>query len=299
MNRSVFPLIFGLTIGVSGCGTYVPEIQDFGNSAPGDISHAGQVYVRDIVENVRCNVSKAIRDLYDQEATIPDGRGLKDIAFLNDWGAQITLNLTVDEQGAVSPTGNLTPIGQPKNWIFNLGLGASISSEAQRVDKVSYIYLVSDLRKINCPENRPGGFMLLQNDLKFKEWLYDTVQLQIEKTASLPSDPNGPLKASILYYEVKFDVITSGSASPGWKLINATINQAGTFLTAKRDRTHDLQITLGPATAKPSKSKEPNSPKTVALSDAAANTALAGEIGAAVANAINPVFALPLLSPLF
>jgi hypothetical protein len=118
--------------------------------------------------------------------------------------------------------------------------------------------------------------MLLQNDLKFKEWLYDTAQPQIEKTASLPTDPNRPIKASILYYEVKFDLITSGSASPGWKLVNATINQSGTFLNAKRDRTHDLQITLGLATVKPSKSKEPNSPKAVALSDAAANTALAG-----------------------
>jgi hypothetical protein len=142
LNKSVFPLIFGLTIGVSGCGTYVPEIQDVWR---GD-ADGGRVYVRDIVENVRCNVSKAFRDLYDQEATIPNERGLKDIAFLNDWGAQITLNLTVDEQGAVSPTGNLTPIGQPKNWIFNLGLGGSISSEAQRVDKVSYIYMISDLR---------------------------------------------------------------------------------------------------------------------------------------------------------
>ena len=238
MDKKLLYLILAAFVLLDGCGTYVPEIQDFGDSAPGDISHAGQVYVAEIVENIHCSISKAINDLYDTEAAIPGGEGLRDISFLDNWGAQVTLNLTVDEQGVVSPTGNITPIGQPKNWLFNLGLGASISSEAQRIDKVSYIYLISDLRKVHCGE-KPGGFMLLQNDLKFKEWLYDTIQLPIQQVVSFPTD----LKANVLYYEVKFDVITSGTASPGWKLVNAAINQSGTFLTAKRDRTHDLQIT--------------------------------------------------------
>jgi hypothetical protein len=293
MNIAIFPVLFGLTICLGGCGTYVPEIQDFGDSAPGDISNAGRVYVQDIVRNIRCDVSKAINDLYAQEASRGSGKGLQDIAFLNDWAAQITLNLTVDEKGIVAPTANIIPIGQPVRWIFNLGLGASGSSEAQRVDKVSYIYLVSDIRKWKCPDPRPNGFMLLTNDLKFKEWLYDAVALEVTHTANLPTDADGPNKSSILYYEVKFDVATSGTVSPGWKLVNATINQTGTFLTATRDRTHDLQITLGPA------AKDPKSPKTLQLSQAAANTALAGEIGTAVANSISQQFTANPFFPLF
>jgi hypothetical protein len=299
VNRNILPLLFGLTLGLDGCGTYVPEIQDFGDSAPGDISNAGRVYVQDIVRNIRCDVSKAINDLYTLEASRASGEGLQDIAFLNDWGAQITLNLTVDEKGIVAPTSNITPLGQPVRWIFNLGLGASGSSEAQRVDKVSYIYLVSDLRKWKCPDPRQNGFMLLTNDLKFKEWLYDAVALEVTKTADLPANANGPLKSSILYYEVKFDVATSGTVSPGWKLVNATINQSGTFLTATRDRTHDLQITLGPATSAPIDPKKPNGPKIVQLSTAAANTALAGEISNGLANAISQQITVNPFFPLF
>jgi len=163
-------LILGATITLGGCGTYVPEIQDFGDSKKGDISEAGQVYVGQIVSNIRCEVRNAVFDLYQQEAKVPDERGLKQISFLDTWGVQITLNLTVDEKGVVAPTTNFIPLAQPKNWIFNYGLGAAVSSEAQRVDKVSFLYLVSDLKKFACLQRQDGPF-LLESDLKLKEWL--------------------------------------------------------------------------------------------------------------------------------
>jgi hypothetical protein len=272
LRKISFHVVLTAALGLSGCGTYVPEIQDFGDS------QAGHIYVNQIVSNIRCEVRNAVYDLYKQAGEIPDG--LKQISFMNDWGAQVTLNLTVDEKGAVSPTSNITPLGQPKNWIFNYGLGATVSSEAQRVDKVSFFYLVSDLRKFRCTD-RQAGLLLLSNDLKLEEWLLYATGLPALSLASLPSDPNGPFKSNVLFHEVKFDVITTGSASPGWKLINATINQSGTFLTATRDRTHDLQITLGPTTPAPS---DPNKAKQ--LANAANNADLAGQIGTAVANAI-------------
>jgi len=85
-------------------------------------------------------------------------------------------------------------------------------------------------------------------------------------------------------------LITTGTVSPGWKLVNATINQTGTFLTATRDRTHDLQITFGPVAAAPPNPNDPKKAKALQLSQAAANAALAGEIGTAVANAIKYQF---------
>jgi hypothetical protein len=286
------------TIVLSGCGTYVPEIQDFGDSTKGDVSRAGQLLVSRIVESVRCEVRNAVYELYHQEGQTASGNGLKQIAFLDNWAAQILLNLTVDEQGNISPSSNIIPLSQPKNWIFNLGLGVSGSSEAQRINKVSFIYSISDLKKYRC-QTRPDGFFLEASDLKFKEWLYDAVDLEGQELISLPTDSSGPLKQNVLYYEVKFDVITSGAVSPGWKLVNATINQNGTFFTARRDRTHDLQITLGPAATAPVNSKDPKSPKILQLSAAAANTALAGDIGASVASALSQQITVNPLFPLF
>ena len=123
MRKTIVCLAFGAAIELCGCGTYVPEIQDFGDSANGDVSRAGQLLVARIVESVRCEVRNAVYDLYQQEGQTHSGNGLKQIAFLDNWGAQILLNLTVDEQGNISPTSNIIPIGQPKNWLFNLGLG--------------------------------------------------------------------------------------------------------------------------------------------------------------------------------
>ena len=165
-------------------------------------------------------------------------------------------------------------------------------------NKVSFIYSIPDLRKYRC-QTRPDGFFLEASDLKFKEWLYDAVELKGQELVALPTDASGPLKQNVLNYEVKFDVVTSGTVSPGWKLVNATINQGGTFFTARRERTHDLQITLGPAATTPVNPKDPKGPKILQLSTAAANTALAGEIGTAVANAVSQQITVNPFFPLF
>jgi hypothetical protein len=61
-----------------------------------------------------------------------------------------------------------------------------------------------------------------------------------------PANQNGPLKTNVLSQEVKFDVISTGTVSPGWKLTTATVNQSGNLLSATRDRTQDLSVIFGP-----------------------------------------------------
>ena len=53
-------------------------------------------------------------------------------------------------------------------------------------------------------------------------------------------------KANVLSHEVTFDITTTGNITPSWKLLRGTVNQGGTFLTASRDRKHDLTVTFGP-----------------------------------------------------
>ena len=90
------------------------------------------------------------------------------------------------------------------------------------------------------------GSLLVQSDLGLYDWLeaeaigVDTAEF------GAPSDPNSIFKQNVLSHEVKFDVVTSGNITPGWKLARATVNQSGSFLSTSRERVHDLLITLGP-----------------------------------------------------
>jgi hypothetical protein len=106
-------LAVSTALGLSACGTYVPELQDFTTGYPDSLP-----YVIDIVDNVSCEVRDAVADLYADYAGTPES---SQISFLDKWGAQIDLTLTVNENSSVMPATQFFPIGQPKNWMFNWG----------------------------------------------------------------------------------------------------------------------------------------------------------------------------------
>jgi hypothetical protein len=289
-GASAIPFAVALVLG--GCGTYVPEIQEF-PATPLD----GQQLVDNIAFNVTCEVRDAIIQLYHD---YPQG------TFLDSWGAQITLNLSTEEKSSVNPTGNWTP-PSPASALFNLGFSATGSADATRIDKISWFLAVPDLRgKIPCGDRRPKGIFLLQSDLKLKEWLYDAVDMNNSRYVNLVSDtPDGPFKQNVLSHEVKFEVQTMGGLVPGWKLARVSINQSGTGLSATRDRTHDLTITFGPVAEQKTAvvDKKGNVKKntkgqtifviTYAPIGPATDAHLASEIGLAVANGIKSALPSP------
>src|SRR5258707_15416610 len=108
-TRHVIPLMIALGLPVSACGTHVPDIQEI----PGD-PLGGQQLVQSIVQNVTCEVQDAVHALYrDRKST-----------FLDTWGVQITLNLTIEEKTAINPVVNWLPMSPP-TAIFNLLGGAT------------------------------------------------------------------------------------------------------------------------------------------------------------------------------
>ena len=124
---------------------------------------------------------------------------------------------------------------------------------------------------------------MLQSDLKLKQWLLDNVMLQGTGVAQFPSKKDNPLKQDVISHQVKFEVVTEGSLTPGWKLTRVLINQSVTFLSASRTRTHDLNrlgsaevpvVTIVPGRAV--------STGTAFLAPAAANAHLASQIGIAI-----------------
>ena len=86
----------------------------------------------------------------------------------------------------------------------------------------------------------PGGSLLIQSDLKLREWL-DAMVLGVNTgVITKVSDKN------VLSHEVSFDVVTGADINPAWAWANGAVNQRGLFLTASRDRKHDLILTFGP-----------------------------------------------------
>jgi hypothetical protein len=125
--------------------------------------------------------------------------------------------------------------------------------------------------------------MLMQSDLKLSEWLSSALIGDDTNTVSYVSFT--PKDTDVLTHKVRFDVVTGGELTPTWKLIRATVNPSGTFLSAHRDRSHQLTLTIGPtevATVGPAKGKR-------IPTRAAADSALASEIGVAVANSVRRV----------
>src|SRR6266576_975022 len=110
---------FGVLVApaLSACGTYVPNIQEFGPS------HVGQLLVQHIVHSVHCEVTNAIIEAVGR----PGAPGSQNAEFMSDWGVQMTLTLTVDEKSSLSPNVVWTP-----SAFFSLGGGLSGAAGATR-----------------------------------------------------------------------------------------------------------------------------------------------------------------------
>jgi hypothetical protein len=274
---------------VSGCGTYVPEIQDFGDKA------AGQQLVQSIVYNVTCEVQDAFNRIYNN----PD-HPIKKPIFLDTWGVQIALSLQVEEKSSINPIANWLP-PSPASSVFNLAGGGTLSGDATRQDKLNSYFTVQEVKALGpCdPGTRPGGLLLMQSNLALDEWLIanltagETGEINYAKDFS-----DGPLKQNVISHEIKFDITNTGSVTPGWKLTRVSVNQSGNFISATRDRTNDLTITLGPTVPTPKPLVHRNGTpmldsqgrirtRTVFVpSNDASNAALSSQIGLAVSNAL-------------
>jgi hypothetical protein len=275
-----FGIVFAIStaFGLSACGTYVPDLQDF-NSGVGYSSSLP--YVIDITHSVSCEVRDAVYSLYHSE--YPH----EDIAFLDDWGAQVDLTLAVNENGSVAPATQFFPIGQPKNWMFNWGVNANVNTSATRTDTVSFFYTIKDLAKAKCAWRPTNGGMLIQSDLKFRDWLYDVVGI---KKIGLTPVPTGEAsvfssiqkQSNVLTHTVTFVLTTSGGISPQWVLRNASFIHVP--VSIGRMKTDTMLVTLGPTASAPTDGKKGT---TKQLAPTALNIAQSQNTAIFITNIIN------------
>ena len=278
-----------VSLWLGGCGLYVPRIEEAWEGGKDAV-----FFESNIKGHVYCELQRAIAltsmkgDSPEDQVTVTDfNTGVKRDALPDDWGVQITLSFQVDETGAVNPSASL--LTSPT---FSVGLGASLSSQATRVDKYDSYYAVAPLKlsiatggNEDCSIERNSS--LLSGDLGILTWLKQALAFEQHNRSSKVT--SSAFKQDVLSYETKFIVITSGNANPQWKLVRVATNQSGSpLLSASRTRSHDLLITFGPTGDGTPGKKKGSTPGAMA-----ANSHLAEDIGRAVANALAARVTIP------
>lgn len=231
-------LIGGFSL--AGCGLSVPEIQE-NRARPVD----GVLIVQAIIQSVRCQMIDVFKEIDKEDRA----RSVRVAQFLDKWGVEMTLTLTLDEKSTIAPNLVWLP-PSPASAVFTLGAGAGGTADAMRTDKMSFYYLIPSLRhEQSCtPHVQQGNetSLLVENDLKLNEWLRAYLSTIGTQQGTAPTTTDGALKDTVLTHDVKFDITSTGNITPAWKLSRVTVNPSGTFFSTSRDRTHDMSIILGP-----------------------------------------------------
>ena len=263
-------LALGVILAASllGCGTYVPDVEL--SKEPN--AHAFKV--NKIIQHVKCELREAVLAAlyyeYENVRQFPDRS--RQIKWLENWGAWLTIKFNVVEKGALNPGVTITePLINAQT--FTLGLGGLFSSEATRIDKVEYLFVFSDFIPRGGVVRPPVPCLqqegiLIESDLKIKDWLWSKM-FPYFITANIREVP-----PKTLSYEVSFAVVTNANVTPTWKLVKVGVT-GNPFASIGRTRTDNLTITMGEV-----------DPKLRVPSPELLSANLASQIGSAVSGAL-------------
>jgi hypothetical protein len=257
---------------LAGCGLAVPEIKEVWDGPDGT-----RQLEFEIKRRVYCDLKQAVRTVDTQMQYQTEDRNTHQVTshpiLPDEWGAQVSIVLQVDEFSSFNPGIALThpfanaptkfgngTVTTPQS--FSLGLGGTVSSTATRIDKFDPFYTVGFLRQPeteqsacrakNDPflangEHPASSSFILQSDLGIDKWLLDGMFTNLLLSSDKPlASPNkdAPDTVSI---DIKFVVVTNANINPVWKLLPITANNGtAALLSSGRTRTHDLLITIGP-----------------------------------------------------
>ncbi|MCM2443132.1 hypothetical protein HGO34_25865 [Agrobacterium vitis] len=232
-------------LSLSSCGLAVPEIEEFwGNSTDAALK------VNAIAGQIKCEIGRAVSNILVEDRNLEQGK--RQYEWLEKWAAVVSMQFTINEKSAFSPSLNLINV-RSATETFTGSLGAGLSSEATRTDKLSATFYFNELvnRKsmdLTCiPAQTWKGDLFVSSDLKIEQWLQ--IALTPEKMNIVSYRKNG--RADAISHEIKYEIISNGSANPSWKLVDVSNNtgQSSVF-DVKRGRVQTLTITMGPTEGK-------------------------------------------------
>lgn len=258
MLRRLPPIVLCLlcTILVGGCGIRVPQVEEIWEP----VSVPASMEFR-IKEKIFCETVWALRDVRENikingKSSIPDS-----------FGVQMQITLTIDEVSALNPSigsQDILPSGLSNKVTvpqsFALNGAATLSSTATRADTSYSYYNVGKITAKGAnpfcdkPADLNGSSPLLKSDLGINAYLRQAApgSLIFHSSDVAIEGAGKTAKYDVFSYEIKFVVVTSGSISPVWKLVNLNAGTGSLPLAnAGRTRTHDLTLTFGPGTNGP------------------------------------------------
>lgn len=244
---------------LAGCATTTPDFR-----GPSETPQHQWLSQQHLIYHIQCQLAMAVTEAvkFDEAnaANVPPELRAK---WLSEWGAKVSLVLSVNNKNNVSP--NLTFTNPLENAVTvfskngnvttgqnrSVGLGFSWSADATRTETIGFFYSFKDLLASNIdPEKcKPSTGPYLSSDLKIRDFLMKGIDISFQPGAIIRKEGQSPY--STFTYQVKFIVATGGSANPAWKLVELSLNQSGNLFAASRIHTDDLTITMGKIETKP------------------------------------------------
>ena len=239
--------------GLAGCATTTPDFR-----GQGETPKHQWLSEQHLIFHIQCQLAMAVSEAarFDaaNAATVPPELRAK---WLNEWGAKISLVMSVNNKNNISPgltfnsplenavtvfseNGNVTT---PQSR--SVSLGYNWSADATRTETIGFFYSFKDLlaSTIDPTKCKPSMGPYLSSDLKITDFLMKGLDISFQPGAIIRREGESPY--STFTYEVKFIVTTGGSATPAWKLVELSANQSGNLFGASRIHTDDLTITMG------------------------------------------------------
>lgn len=244
---------------LAACGTYIPSQRDWPYESDRLVNDMNATLARSIVCELSYAVTLAIKNDLKLARDRPSHRAHS--SFLADWGVEVATDLTVSENTAISPSGSWTPVS-PMSAVFTLGGGISGVAMSTNDNKYNVFYPLSALYKPNLfdlnSQERPcrdrsgnkEGSPLVDIDLKILPLLESRIQIVQLGFADAPGKKEVVAgEKNVLTQTVSIKETISGDITPSWTFTTGAINPSGKFLSAGRERTHQVVFTFGPLAA--------------------------------------------------
>jgi len=149
-NRLSGALILTASYALAGCGVQVPTLEPLASSQ----LEVGQVVTK-IANQIGCEIGIAVSKIHTRYKSPELAR---EIAWLDNWAAKVTLTITVEEKTILAPGISLKTLfptastfsgagAVASQQFFSFGIGGQFSTGATRTETVGYFVSLGALRR--------------------------------------------------------------------------------------------------------------------------------------------------------